>query len=345
MALEQSMPIMFRLSFPSDLPIPMLTSILFNNEIICTGPPAVGPIVSTIVLVNELHLSGKGCKKKLTVISILPAISLNQPNNLDCGRGLPIAPVAGDSEVSPGQWPWVVAIFIVKREFVFQCTGTLVTNKHVISAAQCFYMDNMSLLVENFMVSVGRYDLRDWRQKGSVNSDVAEYRIHPDFSYTDISNDADLAVAILRDKVEYGPLIRPCCLWSWSADLNVLRGKYGTVVGWDLNELGEYNSKPKWITASIVSQEECLRSNGNYAALMSNRTFCAEHRKGSFTYKGENGSGLVIYEQETDRFYLRGVVSKTIAGAIPSDENEFTIFVDVARHLNWIYRQITQYCV
>lgn len=36
-------------------------------------------------------------------------------------------------ETSPGQWPWLVAIFLVKLEFKFQCGGSLITNKHIIT--------------------------------------------------------------------------------------------------------------------------------------------------------------------------------------------------------------------
>ncbi|XP_076766913.1 serine protease gd-like [Xylocopa sonorina] len=254
-ALEQSMPIMFKLSFPSDLPIPMLTSISFNSVIICTGPPAEGPIVSTIVINSELHLSGKDGEKNLTLVSVPPVISIKKPNNQHCGEMSMADPyMVGDSLVRLGQWPWVVAIFIVELSYTFQCSGTLVTNRHVITAAHCFYSNAMFIPAETFVISIGQYHLRDWRQIGSVNSEVAEYRIHPDYSHTRVSSDADLAVAILGDKVEYSVLIRPCCLWPFTTDLNFLQGKYGTVVGWGLNELGEFNSVRKEITAPIVSQ-------------------------------------------------------------------------------------------
>jgi len=66
-------------------------------------------------------------------------IFFNLSQHSDCGR------TAQDSDINPliskgwkisrGQWPWLAAIFLVKIEFEFQCAGTILTNKHVITGA------------------------------------------------------------------------------------------------------------------------------------------------------------------------------------------------------------------
>ncbi|KAL2720535.1 serine protease gd-like isoform X3 [Vespula squamosa] len=68
-------------------------------------------------------------------------LSENKPlnnNDDDCGRvniqSNNINPlIAKGVKTSPGQWPWLVAIFVVKIQFEFHCTGTLVTNKHIVT--------------------------------------------------------------------------------------------------------------------------------------------------------------------------------------------------------------------
>lgn len=60
----------------------------------------------------------------------------NEQINLACGRSSiePVNPlIARGEKASPGQWPWVVAIFLVKLEFEFQCAGTLISNTHIIT--------------------------------------------------------------------------------------------------------------------------------------------------------------------------------------------------------------------
>lgn len=70
----------------------------------------------------------------------VPNIKLVPPNNeqinLACGRSSiePVNPlIARGEKASPGQWPWVVAIFLVKLKFEFQCSGTLISNTHIIT--------------------------------------------------------------------------------------------------------------------------------------------------------------------------------------------------------------------
>ncbi|XP_071653494.1 uncharacterized protein [Temnothorax longispinosus] len=36
-------------------------------------------------------------------------------------------------ETMPGQWPWLVALFVVRINHVFKCGGTILTNRHVIT--------------------------------------------------------------------------------------------------------------------------------------------------------------------------------------------------------------------
>lgn len=61
----------------------------------------------------------------------------NQNNNNDCGRSTQsnsINPLISKGvKTSPGEWPWLVALFTVKREFEFQCAGSILTNRHIIS--------------------------------------------------------------------------------------------------------------------------------------------------------------------------------------------------------------------
>lgn len=223
----------------------------------------------------------------------------NGNNNLQCGRSSnmnKINPlVAGGVKTSPGQWPWLAAIFIVKREFMFQCAGTLVTNTHIVTgelilrlpfvttlpvvrrsrvndnqfedlsdstfryiffflAAHCFQFDDMNLPPGTLLVTLGRYRLRDWREKGSVNREVAAYRLHPDYDPNG-NADADLAVLILRERVEYSAVIKPICLWSGPINLESVVGKYGYVVGWGRDELGNpYLHEPRQTSSPIVSQ-------------------------------------------------------------------------------------------
>ena len=112
----------------------------------------------------------------------------------------------------------------------------------------------MTLPAGTFLVSLGRYQLRDWREKGSVNREVADYKLHPDFDGGG-NADSDLAILVLRESVEYTSTIKPICLWSGSSLLLNVIGKVGHVVGWGRDETGNrYVQDPRQIKAPIVAQ-------------------------------------------------------------------------------------------
>lgn len=69
--------------------------------------------------------------------SLNPNVNQDQNNINDCGRTSymnKINPlISRGEETSPGEWPWLVAIFYARIKFDFQCAGSLITNKHVIT--------------------------------------------------------------------------------------------------------------------------------------------------------------------------------------------------------------------
>ncbi|XP_034183841.2 serine protease gd isoform X2 [Osmia lignaria lignaria] len=382
-AVRQGRPLMYKIHFPLRRPIPVLTGLWFNNQLICSGQRATGPIVTSIVLNHTLYPPGvlplsedqgnmipnypkidnvsQNYPKVNNVSSDYPKVDNIPPNypkidtspsppvspetpifepflppntvvpngtpkpppsngnnNFECGRSsntIKINPlVAGGVKASPGHWPWLVAIFIVKFDFMFQCAGTLVTNTHIITAAHCFQLDDTNLPSGTLLVSLGRYRLRDWREKGSVNREVAEYRLHPDYNT------------------------------SGAINLESVVGKYGYVVGWGRDELGNpYVQEPRQTRSPIVSQEVCLWSNENFVSFTSNRTFCAGLRNGSGPCNGDSGSGFVMFDSKTERFYLRGVVSRSLldSSTMSCDLKQYVVYVDVAKHLDWIRNQTT----
>lgn len=87
-----------------------------------------------------------------------------------------------------------------------------------------------------------------------MNREVAEYRVHPNYN-TNGNADSDLAVLILRERVEYSAVIRPICLWSGPSQLENVVGMVGSVVGWGRDELGNrYLQEPRQTKSPIVSQ-------------------------------------------------------------------------------------------
>ncbi|XP_066592848.1 serine protease gd-like [Prorops nasuta] len=253
--------------------------------------------------------------------------------------------IAKGDKTHPGQWPWLAAMFIVKINFEFQCAGNLLTKSHLITAAHCLKLANgIDVPASAMLISLGRYRLRDWREKGSVNREVRTYYFHPDYKHRG-SADSDLAIIVLRESVEFSRMIQPLCLWNGSPDLQPVVGKSGYVVGWGRDEFGNpYLSEPRMSTIPIVSQEDCLWSNTDFVAFTSNRTFCAGMRDGSGPCNGDSGSGLVIKQPSTGRFHLRGIVSRSLLDkdTMSCDLSQYVVYSDAAKHMDWIVEQLAR---
>jgi len=128
---------------------------------------------------------------------------------------------------------------------------------HLFSAAHCLKVSfsNNDIFYSNvLMVSLGRFSLYHWRENGSLNREVSDYMIHPDYAHG-ITADSDLAILILRKPVEYNPFIKPICLWSGSIDLQNVVSKIGYVVEWGREAFGDlYMSEPRLAKVLIMSQ-------------------------------------------------------------------------------------------
>lgn len=61
---------------------------------------------------------------------------------------------------------------------------------------------------------MGKYNLEVPVEKKSFAADVAEIRVHPEWIWHDVKYDADIAILILEETVEFSMFAQPVCLPS-----------------------------------------------------------------------------------------------------------------------------------
>ncbi|XP_064555233.1 serine protease gd isoform X2 [Drosophila montana] len=276
--------------------------------------------------------------------------------------------------ITRGAWPWLAAIYVNNLTSLnFQCGGTLISARVVISSAHCFQMFNQRYTANEVLVFLGRHNLKNWNEDGSLAAPVDGIYIHSDYNKQLSSYDADIAVIILKDEVRFNTFIQPVCLWSGSSKTEYIVGENGIVIGWsfDRSNLTKFskdssstfvpgdgaasyasNSIPTVVRAPIVSNEVCFKANAHFRSLSSNRTFCAGFlvdihkdggRAGVSIYTGISGAGLMILKN--NRWMLRGTVSAALPadprGSLRNDSalcctSQYVIYADVAKFIDWI---------
>ncbi|KAK9874456.1 hypothetical protein WA026_002797 [Henosepilachna vigintioctopunctata] len=273
-----------------------------------------------------------------------PIIKDSTSQSIDNACGRPVVTnslILNGESVPRGAFPWLVAIFVkTDRGLAYQCTGTLISKRHVVTAAHCVKEGTYLSNPDKIVLLMGRLNIQDWG--GSEDERIIgadDLYVHPDYKFS--KADADIAVIVMKAEVSFTNFIRPICIWKDDDDLSSIVGRKGTVVGWGRDEHGhKVSPEPKQIEMPIVSQEKCLRSDDSFVHITSERTFCAGDRKGSGPCNGDSGGGFVMLRN--GKWHLRGVVSMSLSDVHTKtcDLSNYVVFTDASKYKNWLLEKI-----
>lgn len=410
----------YKVHFPLLTIIPRITSVIFNNQVFCTGPPAGGNVVTSINLHHTLYSGGNKGAKINTRVTYKPNVNDDQPaytslseydeykdddaplNNVNlrptsdskifvadaekpnpenfarplktgeiirptsqnrnpflqpkkevtpkyqtyreteivCGipKKTSTALIVGGDATSRGDWPWLTALFVKKISGLeFICAGSLVSSKHIVTAAHCvFQKNNRPVKVHELIIKLGCFNLQDWTDEMTKTVSVEDIKLHPNFDGGLVLKD-DIAILVTKP-VEFTDVIIPVCLWEGNEDLNLVVGKKGIVIGWGRDENGLVATpEPRQASVPIVSTETCRASRPEFFVLTSEFTLCGGGRDGTGPCNGDSGGGL--YLSINGRWVLRGIVSNSLKDPTSTNScnlNEYVVFTDAGKYARWI---------
>lgn len=250
----------------------------------------------------------------------------------------------GGNKIKRGSWPWLAAIYImegINRSFV--CAGSILSAKVILSSAHCFRSDDRTHEAKEIGVKLGRFNIIEWSEDGSMSTAIESLHIHEDYMKTELSFDADLAIMITKTRIEYNAYIRPICMWEGTQNVGDIVGQDGTVVGWGRDGQGNIvTPEPKQISIPVVSEADCLRSNNAFRYLTSNRTLCAGAKNGRGPCNGDSGGAFAM--RKKNRWVLRGVVSASLSDPVAfCNLSDYIVFADAAKFSEWIKSFVNRY--
>ncbi|KAG5667392.1 hypothetical protein PVAND_015373 [Polypedilum vanderplanki] len=239
-------------------------------------------------------------------------------------------------ESVPGEWPWHVALY---NYHGYNCGASLISEWNLLSAAHCFGESSEQLQLDDFYAILGRFDLRDTTETHWIKRQFSSITIHEDFKMnvrTKKSN-GDIAVIKMSQKVEFTDRIRPICLPNSNSNVD---GLLGTVVGYGnsgSNRLHEFTPQKGQIRT--ISYSRCLSKDPFYKIIVSERSFCGGETTIAPCH-GDSGGGFFVKNSQTNQFTLYGIVSQG-AKSKECSPNDYVVFVDVSKFINWILNAIT----
>lgn len=123
--------------------------------------------------------------------------------------------IVGGSKMKRGEWPFLVALYHVGRESFF-CGGTLITSKHVVTAAHCIRDKYLSFAfaAADIVILLGRSDVSKVVEQNSTTRDVSEIHVNPGWKLgiNEVKWDADIAILVMNEAVKFSKYIQPACL-------------------------------------------------------------------------------------------------------------------------------------
>jgi len=115
-----------------------------------------------------------------------------------------------------GQWPWLGIICQGDTTRKCFCASSLITNKHTVTAAHCFFgKGEATASWSNAIVQFGRHDLSNEEEEEKTTTqsrNVHDVVLHPDWNPKSDDYDADIAIIVLNKPVRFNPKVQPICL-------------------------------------------------------------------------------------------------------------------------------------
>ncbi|XP_044742053.1 proclotting enzyme-like [Chrysoperla carnea] len=239
--------------------------------------------------------------------------------------------VVGGEEATPGKWPWMAAIFLHgPRRTEFWCGGSLITSKHVLTAAHCTKDTRQrSFSPRQFTIRLGDVDLqRDDEPSTPVTVRVTDIRAHPRFSRVGFYN--DIALFYLETPVRKSRYIIPLCLPQPSLRTEKFAGQRPTVVGWGTTYYGGKESTvQRQAILPVWRNEDC---NQAYFQPITENFICAGYADGGVdACQGDSGGPLMLLKDT--RWMQIGIVS---FGNKCGEPGYPGVYTRVTEYLDWI---------
>ncbi|XP_076065729.1 venom protease-like [Oratosquilla oratoria] len=253
------------------------------------------------------------------------------PPAKECGRSQSFRITLG-LEADLHQFPWIAALGVtVQGQFFSLCGGTLVTRRHVLTAAHCFGSNSAPDPTD---VKLGEHNLlRDDDGANPESFKIIDVRSHPAYNPRDISN--DIAMVKLDRDVTFSLGIQPACLPDKFKD-DTFVGKNLTVAGWGTISSKSLVSSPTLLFANIpvVPLNTCQTNykNGNLRRqpALGSSQICAGIG-GQDACKGDSGGPLMV--NKVLQTYVVGVVSFGVECGRPDFPG---IYTRTGAYLDWI---------
>ncbi|XP_073993361.1 venom serine protease-like isoform X2 [Rhodnius prolixus] len=240
--------------------------------------------------------------------------------------------IVGGEEAKKNEYPMIASLVYLGTSFF--CGGTIVTQRHVVTAAHC----DLRLLeyakdVDSMGVYVGVNKVKGEEAfKDGQYLKMKEFRLHPEYRADIKSN--DIAVILLQGEINFNTdKVAPACLPLGNEDIS---GKTLKAIGWGDTKSGDNTGTTNLmkVDLDVIDHSSCEEF---YHILYNQETNICVESEGKDTCQGDSGGPLLWRDPETNRYVLVAVTSYGIGCA----EGVPGVYSSIIHHLPWIQSVIS----
>ncbi|XP_066998945.1 venom protease [Anabrus simplex] len=239
--------------------------------------------------------------------------------------------IVGGQVTKVNEFPWVVAL---SRRGKFYCGGTVITRKHILTAAHCIEGIELS----DIQVTLGEHDRSIRNESESTERRIKNGTRHDGFTLLTFNN--DIAVLELDKPVDFGSSIKPACLPQSNA-VNYTNS-VGIVTGWGrIEERKPTSNMLRKVAVPIISMDRCRRA-GYPRHRITENMICAGYPQGKQdACQGDSGGPMHI-DTEKGGLEVIGIVSWGRGCARPNFPG---IYTRIANYLDWVEDRVGDECL
>ena len=273
---------------------------------------------------EEPVLDVRSCGRSTAILekSFVPVEELEQTSNHDfCSRRqpinelpiakrvyelpekLPVTRIVNGRNAEKGEWPWAVVLGKPGNpKFRVICGGTLISSKHVLTAAHCFPGGDSN----PNKARLGELDIGDATETEHFDRDLCKVTVHPDYAVNAQGVFNDVAIVTLCGAPialeDPDAEVQPACLPE-SGNVGRFSGDF-TVIGWGATQ--DFGPTVDWLQKAKVEPRPLNECKTAYASLHNGVVINDDHicagTGNTDTCSGDSGGPLLEFDTQEQRW-------------------------------------------